>query len=75
MVQTNVAVNIKKILKEKGLIQKSVAQRAGFSEKQFCAMLNGRKLILANYLPSIAQAMGVTPNDLFDTNANQYNST
>ena len=66
MEQTSVAVNIKRILKEKGLVQKSVAQKAGFSEKQFCAMLNGRKLILANYLPPIAQALGTTPNDLFN---------
>lgn len=74
MVQSDVAVNVKKILKEKGLIQKSVAQRAGFPENQFCAMLNGRKLILANYLPAIARALGVTPNELFNIHDDSQNS-
>lgn len=61
----NIAHEIKMTIREKGMLQKAVAKRAGFSEQQFSDMLNGRKLILACHVPAIASALGVTPNDLF----------
>lgn len=63
-----VAENIKRIVRLKGFKQKSVAERAGFNEKVFSDMLNGRKCIKAEHIPLIAVALGVTPNDLFSVN-------
>ena len=72
----NVDVNVKQknpicaintLIAQKGLMQKAVALKAGFSEQQFSDMLNGRKVIRAEYIPLIAKALEVTPNDLFIT--------
>lgn len=59
------AVGIKRNMVEKGLYQKSIAERSGFTEQQFSDMLNGRKVIRAEYLPAIAKAIGVSISDLF----------
>ena len=37
--------NVRKIIIERGLKQKAVAKNAGYDEKQFSNMLNGRKTI------------------------------
>ncbi len=60
-----VARNVELIIREDGLKKKTVAEKAGFSQKEFSAMLHGRKLILAEYVIPIANALGKTPNDLF----------
>lgn len=65
-----VAIGIKQSMVKKGLFQKTVAERAGFTEQQFSDMLNGRKVIRAEYLPQIANAIGVGVGDLF-VDANQ----
>ena len=44
-----VVIGIKSIMKQKGLIQKYVAERAGLSEQQFSDMLNGRKIIRVDH--------------------------
>lgn len=62
---TRIASEIKHAMVEKGLYQKSVAERAGFSAQQFSDMLNGRKIIKAEYIPRIASALGVSANHLF----------
>lgn len=59
-----VAVGIKKKIAEKGLLQKSVASRAGFTEQQFSDMLNNRKVIRARDLFQISDALGVDIIDL-----------
>lgn len=61
----SVALGIKKAIVAKGLQQRIVAQRAGFTAQQFSDMLNGRKIIRAEYLLSIADAIGVSIDDLF----------
>ena len=66
-VQALLARNIKAAIDNQGLKQKYVAERAGFSDVSFSAMLNGHKLIRAEYIPVIANALGVTPNDLYST--------
>ena len=43
-----------------------VAERAGFSEAEFSNMLNGRKLLRVEHIPEIANALGISPNDLFE---------
>lgn len=55
----------KLLIRDLGIKQKVVAERAGYSVQQFSNMLNGRKLISATDVWRISQALGVTPNDLF----------
>lgn len=64
-----VADNIKKIIEVKGMKQVIVAERSGFTANQFCDMLNGRKVIRAEYIPRIANALNCELNDLFATMA------
>lgn len=59
--------NIKAVIRGKGLVQKKVAERAGFSKCQFNDMLSGRKVIRACYIPDIATALGVEVSDLYTT--------
>ena len=61
-----VAESIRRTVKQKGLVQKTVAARAGFSATQFADMIHGRKTIKADYLPRIAEAMGVSVAELFE---------
>lgn len=60
-----VAENTKKLIEEKGFKQKHVALLAGYTEKKFSAMLNGRSTIREMDVMRIANALEVTPNDLF----------
>lgn len=65
IVQAAIAHNIRDQIKKRGLKQKYIAQLAGFDEQTFSNMLNGRKYILAEYIPIIAEALGTTPNALY----------
>ena len=47
-----------------------MAQRAGLSEQQLSDMLNGRKLIRACDLLPIADALGVTVDELLSAGQN-----
>lgn len=60
-----VVIGIKQNMAAKGLYQKFVAEKSGFTEQQFSDMLNGRKVIRAEYLPAIAKALKVDVGDLF----------
>lgn len=57
---------IRDILEERSLIQRDVAEKAGFTPMQFSDMLSGRKLIKAEYIPAIAMALGVPIRELFE---------
>ena len=59
-----VAIGIKKAIVARGLVQKTVAKRAGFTEQQFSDMLNDRKIIKASDLMGIAEAIGIEVVDL-----------
>ena len=61
-----VAIGIKKAIIARGLIQKTVAKRAGYTEQQFSDMLNDRKIIKACDMMAIADAIGVEVADLYD---------
>lgn len=63
-----VAKNIQRLIKQKGLVQKAVATRAGFTATQFADMMHGRKTIKADYIPAIAEAIGVSAGELFEEN-------
>lgn len=55
----DLAARIRERIAERGMKQAAVAERAGFTEQQFSDMLNGRKIIRAEYLPRIAEALGI----------------
>ena len=60
-----VPANAAGIIEQKGLKQKAVAERAGFTSQQLTDMLKGRKLIKPCDVLALADALGVTANDLF----------
>lgn len=62
-----VAPNIKRLIKESGIKQKVFAERAGYSAHQLSAMVNGRKLIQDTDVVRIAQGLGVEISELFKT--------
>ena len=57
--------NIEAIIKQKGYLQKAVAERAGFTEQAFSNMLNGRRVIKSQDIPRIANALGCTVADIY----------
>ena len=57
--------NTKAILSSRGLKQKALAEKAGYTEQQFSRMMTGRDLITWEDILKIANALEVTPNDLF----------
>lgn len=62
----DIVKNIKDIIVAKGLKQAAVAKKANLTEKELSDMLNcRRKLIRAEHLPAIANALGVDVNELF----------
>lgn len=65
MIQSAIAENTKRIIEYRGLKQKVVAKRAGYSIQQFSALLNKRKVIKDVDVIAIANALDVTPNELF----------
>ena len=52
--KSNIAKNIKSIKKEKGYKKYVIWNRAGYTDKQFNDMLNGRKIIVADDIIPIA---------------------
>lgn len=66
--------NISLIVMERGLKQGVVAERAGFSPKEFSDMLNGRRIIKVSDILKIATVLGVTPNELFGVDNRQQKS-
>ncbi len=64
MYMSYIALNTKRLIQSKGLKQKRVAEKAGYNPKKFSDMLNGRKLITADDVLPIAEALEVSANDL-----------
>ena len=63
-----VANRVREIIKEKGLKQTAIAEKAGFSTQEFSDMLNGRRLMRAVDIASIISALrgvGVDADYLF----------
>lgn len=60
-----VAGNTRRIIQERGLKQNRVAERAKIPPKTFSSLLCGRKVIRETDIVAIANALNVTPNDLF----------
>lgn len=65
-----VAVRLKNVIKEKGLKQSAIADKAGFSTQEMNDMLNGRRLMRAVDIASILNVVnefGIDANYLFNT--------
>ena len=65
MNDADVSGRMRDLIKARGMNQTAVAQKAGFTRQQFNDMLQGRKIIRADYLPVIAKVMGVAVSDFF----------
>lgn len=60
-----VANNIKRIINERGIKQKTAAELCGYSQKTFSAMLNGRKVIKSQDVIAFCNGLNVAPNELY----------
>ena len=69
MAKDPIAAGIQHIMTERGLIQRAVAQRAGYTQQQFSDMMNDRKTIKATDIVPISRALGVTVQDIYDAGA------
>ena len=56
---------IARIIKEKGLKQAYVAEKAGYKPQELSDMLNGRKLIKACDILKLSIVLGVTADDIY----------
>ena len=64
-----IAAGIRSLMSERGLIQKAVAFRAGYTQQQFNDMLNDRKTIKATDIVPISRAIGVSVQEIYDAGA------
>lgn len=62
--QAAVARGIRRLLEERCQTQAAVGRAAGYTRGQMCDMLTGRKAIKASDLFRIADAMGVTAEEI-----------
>lgn len=62
---TLVQGNLIRIIDEKALVKKGVAKRAGMSAQALSDILQGRKVIRADMIPSLAAAVDVPIIELF----------
>lgn len=60
-----VAENIQQIIRENGLKQTYIAEKAGYTEQMLSNMLVGRKVIKACDVIRICMALGVDANTLY----------
>ena len=60
------AKNIARIIREKGLKQIYVAEKAGYLPQELNDMLNGRRLIKACDIQKLSVVLGVTANDIYE---------
>lgn len=60
-----IANTVKRIVKRSELKQKVIAERCGYTEKQFSSVINGRKLITAEDIVKLCNGLGITPNELY----------
>ena len=61
-----IAENVRNIINQKGLKQRAVAMKAGYSLQTFNNMLNGRKIVSDVDVANIAIALNVPVSLLFE---------
>lgn len=57
--------NVIRIIRNKGLLKKGVAKRAGMTSQAFSDLIAGRKVIRADMVPALANALEVGVMELF----------
>lgn len=57
--------NIRTIIKEKGVKQNFVANKAGFTPQEFNNILCSRQLLKTESIVNVCNALDITPNELF----------
>lgn len=57
---------IMRLIRQKGLKQKYVADKAGYTTQEFSDMMNGRKIIKLCDIPRIATVLGVKADDIYE---------
>lgn len=61
-----IAMGIRSLINERGMIQRVVAERAGYTPQQLSDMLNDRKTIKAIDIVPISKALGVSVQEVYD---------
>ena len=61
------------IIKDKGLRQVYVAEKAGYTSQELSDILNGRKLIKACDIPKLARVLGVTVDEIYTAGKKRSN--
>ena len=59
------ADGISNLIRDKGLKQIYIAEKAGIGKQELSDMLNGRRLIKVCDIPKIAIALNVTSDDIY----------
>lgn len=59
-------IGVSKIIKDKGMKQVYVAEKAGYTAQELNDMLNGRRLIKACDILKLATVLEVTANDIYE---------
>ena len=67
-INKTVVVNLRRIITEKNIKKKIIANQIGVSATEFSAMLNGRKLITVEHICKLLDALQVEANELFRRN-------
>jgi len=57
--------------KNRGQLQKFLAEKCGYDEKTFSMLINGRKLVTDVDIDKFCRGMEVSPNDLFQNVGNE----
>lgn len=65
MYKSVVAENVRRIIEERCLSKGAIGRKAGYDNKKFSNMLNGRKIITDVDVMNIANALEVEPNELY----------
>ncbi len=64
VIRMTVAERVKELIRDDGLKQYAVAKKSGIPEKQFNALLNGRKTFTADLLVPICKAINRSPDEV-----------
>ena len=67
--------NVIRIIEEKGLLKKGVAKRAGMTPQALSDVIAGRKVIRAEMVPALANALDVGVAELFKDEDQQSDLT
>lgn len=62
-----VASNVIKIIENKGLKQRVIAEKANMTAQALCDILNGRRILKVSEVNNLAKSLCVEVNDLFKT--------